>query len=250
MIRSIEIEIAHKIHDNGLRTIRDLKIHSTGGEFVSIVGPSGAGKTTLLRILSGLDRDVNGSIRINGTDTGLWEQHPRIGYVFQEPRLMPWLTVRENLELVAQSDAEGAHIDTLLDQVGMDQFNNAYPAQLSGGMQRRVALARAFLGEPQLLLLDEPFQSLDEPTANSLRALLLSLWQQQGPTVFFVTHQLREAVTLADRIVFVSKRPATVILDHRLPPDRTRDVASDSTSQLCAELLQRHPLLLSGDAGQ
>ncbi len=246
MINSIQIDIQKKLHSNGLCTIRDLSISTSKGEFVAIVGPSGAGKTTLLNIISGLDEQIDGQVLANDTLPLAQLEHNR-SFVFQEPRLMPWLTVRKNIELVLSSEQnqQGA-VQKLLGEVGLQGFEHVYPGQLSGGMQRRVGLARAFIVEPELLLLDEPFQSLDEPTANDLRALLLRLTKKQKPTVFFVTHQLREAVALADRVIFVSARPASVILDYPVELNRPRQIDGDEVTQVCNGLMKKYPDLLSG----
>lgn len=246
MINSIQIDIQKKLHSNGLCTIRDLSISTSKGEFVAIVGPSGAGKTTLLNIISGLDEQIDGQVLANDTLPLAQLEHNR-SFVFQEPRLMPWLTVRKNIELVLSSEQnqQGA-VQKLLGEVGLQGFEHVYPGQLSGGMQRRVGLARAFIVEPELLLLDEPFQSLDEPTANDLRALLLRLTNKQKPTVFFVTHQLREAVALADRVIFVSARPASVILDYPVELNRPRQIDGDEVTQVCNGLMKKYPDLLSG----
>jgi NitT/TauT family transport system ATP-binding protein len=246
MIETIDIDIRRKVYDGGLCAIRDLSFSARGGEFIAIVGPSGAGKTTLLKILCGLDRAVDGRVAING-DSAIWTHRPRIGYVFQESRLMPWLSVRRNIELVtAHRPGLATGVDEILEQVGMAGFADAWPGQLSGGMQRRVALARAFVVEPELLLLDEAFQSLDDPTANGLRNLLLALWRQYHPLVFFVTHRLREALAMADRVLFVSSRPASLILDYPVPLGRPREVEGAEVNTLHTELLTRHPELLSG----
>ncbi|MBX2869450.1 MAG: ABC transporter ATP-binding protein [Acidiferrobacterales bacterium] len=247
MIESIQIQIENKTHRNGLCTIKDLNFSTSAGEFIAIVGPSGAGKTTLLNVISGLDEDIQGEVLVNNRLPLSGLAHHR-GFVFQEPRLMPWLTVQKNIELVLDNNPEKIRaVPKILQEVGLDGFGHLYPGQLSGGMQRRVGLARAFIVEPSLLLLDEPFQSLDEPTANDLRALLLRLWNKRRPSVFFVTHQLREAMTLADRIVFVSARPARVVLDYQVEIERPRIIDGEAVSQACTALLNEFPKLLSGE---
>ncbi len=180
--------------------IADLKLSINSGEFVCLVGPSGCGKTTLLNIIAGLDHDYEGQINF-----GL-RASPSIGYVFQNPRLLPWRTVRENIEL-AVTDFSTANIDALLKTMQLSQFQHVYPERLSLGMCRRVAIIRAFAMNPDVLLMDEPFVSLDSQTARQSRNLLISLWQQRPHTVLFVTHDLREAITIADRIVFLSSAP-------------------------------------------
>jgi NitT/TauT family transport system ATP-binding protein len=213
------------------------------GEFLCLVGPSGSGKTTLLRILAGLDRGFTGRLSL---PPGL---HSAI--VFQEPRLMPWLTVLDNLMLVAPARDAAARDRALalLEEVDIAGFADAYPGQLSGGMQRRVALARALLVTPELLLMDEPFVSLDMPTASHLRALVSRLWRSRRMTGIFVTHDLREAVVLATRLLFLTRSPGRAALDWRpeLPPPGERGAAEIEAA--VAELLTRHPRLLQGEPG-
>lgn len=171
------------------------------GEFVAIIGPSGCGKTTLLNMISGLEssseHQISFSDFLNDNAPAKEQGEPKLGYIFQQSRLMPWLTVRENIELVLQP-TQYSQVDGLLADVGLENKGNYFPRQLSGGMQRRVSIARAFAINPQLLLLDEPFNSLDVPTATKLRQLLIDLCKQRGTTVVLVTHDLQEAVYLAD----------------------------------------------------
>lgn len=213
------------------------------GEFLCLVGPSGSGKTTLLRILAGLDRGFTGQLIL---PPGL---HSAI--VFQEPRLMPWLTVLDNMLLVAGPGGAAARERALalLEEVDIAGFADAYPGQLSGGMQRRAALARALLVAPELLLMDEPFVSLDLPTANHLRALVTRLWRSRRMTTIFVTHDLREAVVLGTRLLFLTRSPGRAALDWRpdLPPPGERGAAEIEAA--VAALLARHPRLLEGMAG-
>jgi NitT/TauT family transport system ATP-binding protein len=204
---------------------------------VAIVGPSGAGKTTLLKIISGLDKAFEGQLQLPAAG--------RIGFMFQEPRLMPWLTVAQNLALVDKT-ASGERLTACLSQVGLKDCADLFPNQLSGGMQRRVALLRAFLVAPQLLLMDEAFQSLDAPTADQLRAHLLELWQGSQPTVLFVTHNLHEELALADRVLFLSAGPSRIALDLPLDLPRPRGVDSPAVQALAQQLLQRYPDLLKG----
>ncbi len=196
--------------------IAGLKLRLREHEFVCLVGPSGCGKTTLLNLIAGLDRDFEGHIRFHKTD------EPRLGYVFQEPRLLPWRTVRENLMLALPPDVEPALIDEWLEIAGLTPFQHTYPTRLSLGMSRRVALVRAFAVQPDLLLMDEPFVSLDVPTAARMRRLLLDLWRHRPHTVLFVTHDLREALELGDRLVFLTPPPTRIARELPLPP-RPRD---------------------------
>ncbi|GAC1624117.1 MAG: ABC transporter ATP-binding protein [Nevskia sp.] len=232
------VKLEHKRYEGrDADTLAALDFELAPGEFAAIVGPSGAGKTTLLKIIAGLDPNYDGRV--------LRDTRARLGFVFQEPRLLPWLSVEANLRLV-QPALDEATLHAALARVGLAGSAKAYPLRLSGGMQRRVALLRAFLIQPELLLLDEPFISLDAPTAESLYALLLELRRDIQPTTLLVTHDLREALALADRILFVSKSPAQVILDHpvNLPRPRRRDDACVAEAQ--AALLEQHPELLTG----
>lgn len=175
--------------------------------FVVLLGPSGIGKTTLLNIVAGLDGDYRGSVTFTSPK-------PRIAYAFQNPRLLPWRTVLENVMLpLASGGANLARARTMLAEVGLADAADAYPERLSLGQQRRVALARAFVIEPDVLLMDEPFVSLDEAGAARLRTLLRMLLKRRPATVMFVTHNSREAVELANRIVLLDGTPAHIVRD-------------------------------------
>ena len=225
--------------------LEDLELVVEPGEFVAIVGPSGAGKSTLLNIVAGLDRHYEGDVGCAPGKNGARDS--RVGYVFQSPRLMPWLTAIDNVRLVLPQEAEGDEAAReILDEVGLRGFEDAYPGRLSGGMQRRVALARAFGVKPALLLMDEPFASLDEPLAWRLRGRLHALWRRHRPTVLFVTHDLTEALSLADRVLFLSPRPGRVVWEQRVELPRPRERDDPGVKHLRAELLARHPELLAG----
>jgi ABC-type nitrate/sulfonate/bicarbonate transport system ATPase subunit len=186
--------------------IKNLKLSIKSGEFVCLVGPSGSGKTTLLNIIAKLDKDYVGEIAV-----GRYNAQSKIGCIFQNPRLLPWRTVRENIELVLDTSQSLAIVDELLEVMQLTDSQQVYPERLSLGMSRRVSIIRAFAIEPDVLLMDEPFVSLDAPTARQVRELLLKLWQNRPHTVLFVTHDLREAITLADRLIFLSARPMSVV---------------------------------------
>lgn len=188
--------------------LRDLRLTAARGEFVCLLGPSGCGKTTLLNIIAGLDRDFDGALSLPTERPG---EKPVIGYVFQQPRLLPWRTVIENVNLVLTPAQRRSGIaDELLSATGLGDSRHVYPERLSVGMMRRVALVRAFAVGPDLLLMDEPFVSLDEPTAARLRELLLEIWLRRPTTVLFVSHDTREVVRLADRVVVMTPSPGTV----------------------------------------
>jgi NitT/TauT family transport system ATP-binding protein len=234
---TLSVAIQSKHFANGHCAIRDLNFTAQAGEFLAIVGPSGAGKSTLLKIISGLDVAFEGKLQLPSAG--------KVGFMFQEPRLMPWLTVAQNLSLVDKA-ANDLTLTQSLSKVGLKDCAHLYPNQLSGGMQRRVALLRAFSVAPQLLLMDEPFQSLDAPTADQLRTHLLDLWQDTKPTVLFVTHNLQEALALADRVLFLSAGPSRIALDLPLELPRPRGVDSPAVLAMAQQLLQRYPDLLKG----
>ncbi|MCU7944326.1 MAG: ABC transporter ATP-binding protein [Candidatus Thiodiazotropha sp. (ex Cardiolucina cf. quadrata)] len=221
--------------------IKNLEFEIVTDAFISLVGPSGAGKSTLLNILSGLDGNFDGSLEWVDGGPGC------VSYVFQDPRLMPWLTVRENVELV-MNDAkkDSSWVDHLLHLVELYERADAFPGQLSGGMQRRVALARAMAIKPDILLLDEPFSSLDAPTAASLREMVLDLWRDHSSAVILVTHNLNEALELADQILFLSKGPASIIHQEALQPSRIDPTVERDSDNLAKALLKRQPGILSG----
>ena len=193
----------------------DLDIHE--GEFVSIIGPSGCGKTTLLRIVGGLLTPTQGSIRLAGSSPDEARQRQDFGAVFQDPALLPWRTAEENVGLSIElrdgsnGDSNDLEVATLLTKVGLDGFQGSYPFQLSGGMKQRVALARALAARPRVLLMDEPFGSLDEMTRTDMGYELLRVWEERPTTVLFVTHSIAEAVMLSDRVVVLSPRPGAVV---------------------------------------
>jgi ABC-type nitrate/sulfonate/bicarbonate transport system ATPase subunit len=207
-------------------------------EFVCLVGPSGCGKTTLLNIIADLDRDYDGKVNV-----GQGKAEPNMGYVFQNPRLLPWRTVRENIELAIEDNSFSENIDALLEVMQLTQFQHVYPERLSLGMSRRVAIIRAFAINPDVLLMDEPFVSLDAPTARQVRGLLISLWQQRPHTVLFVTHDLREAITLADRIVFLAAAPMKVIAEMAVPISRKNRDNEKTIEEFRQQLLHEYPEL-------
>lgn len=234
----LRVDIRAKRHAGAaVDTLGELHFAARSGDFIAIVGPSGAGKTTLLKIIAGLDPAFDGSVSAG--------RGSRVGFVFQEPRLLPWLNVADNLRLV-QPDLSDAAIDAGLARVGLAGTARQFPLRLSGGMQRRVALLRAFLIQPELLLLDEPFISLDAPTADSLYDVLAALRADVMPTTLLVTHDLREALALADRVLFVSRSPARLILDHTVPLSGRRRRDDAAVSEAHHQLMSQHPELLGG----
>jgi NitT/TauT family transport system ATP-binding protein len=218
-----------KVFSNGTLALKDMSLDVERGEFLSLLGPSGCGKSTALRIIAGLGAPSSGTIdwpssKINSR--GLPEGD--VGFVFQEPTLMPWQTVFGNvylplrLQSVSKSAARERIMETLA-SVGLADFANAYPRELSGGMKMRVSIARALVTKPKLLLMDEPFAALDEITRQKLNDDVLRLWKQSGVTVIFVTHSVFESAYLSNRIVVMKARPGQVFADMPLKTSGARD---------------------------
>lgn len=235
----LEIEIASKTYRTSggqpLLAIQDLQFAIADGEFACLVGPSGCGKTTCLRILLGLEHDYDGRVERAGGDA-------RIGVAFQEPRLLPWRTVTENVRIAQPAELRERKLDELFSRMGLAGFEHFYPGELSLGLARRAALARAFAVQPGLLLLDEPFVSLDEATASDLRKLLIDVWQSRPTTALMVTHNLREAVQLADRIIVMSARPGRVLGEYPVTTERAKR-SPDLVAAMSADLASRFSVL-------
>lgn len=231
-----------------LEVVRPLDLHVEAGTFVSIVGPSGCGKSTLLRMVAGLEQASSGAVTIGGAAPVNLRRAKQLAMVPQQPGLLPWRTVGANASLLLDIDPGRnpvSHPDPieLLAEVGLDEFVDRHPHELSGGMQQRVALVRGFsLGAP-LVLMDEPFAALDEITRAEMRGLLTRMLQRHPATVVFVTHSITEAVFLSDRVLVVSPRPTTVVADVAVPLPRPRTDDLEDTPEfvrLCSEL--RHHL--------
>jgi NitT/TauT family transport system ATP-binding protein len=217
-----------------VEAVRGLSFAIDPGEIVCLIGPSGAGKTTTLRILLGLDTDFDGHV------AGAEEA----GIVFQEPRLLPWRSVEHNVRLGLPRMDRARDLDALFERLGLTPWRGRFPGALSLGMQRRVSLARALAGRPRVLVLDEPFVSLDDAAAAALRALVVDTVDSAGMSVLMVTHNVAEAIAVADRLLLVSRRPASLVAD--IPLDRprgTRDRAwADATR---TSLAARHPEVIA-----
>ena len=195
-----------------VEVVRNLKLRLEAGSFGALIGPSGCGKTTILRIAAGLDRDFVGELHTPGSG--------RLGMVFQEPRLLPWRTVEQNIRLALPAGEAAVDLTEMVAILGLGDHLARYPGELSLGLARRAAIARAFAARPDFLLLDEPFVSLDEATAARLRGELVALTTRTKVTTLLVTHDLAEAIQLADRLFFLSDRPTRVIAEKALPPPR------------------------------
>ena len=233
---ALTVRIARKDHD-ATRVLDRLEMDLPSRAFTCLIGPSGCGKTTTLRILLGLDRDWEGEIDPRFAAA-------RLAAAFQEPRLLPWRTVARNVALALGEGASEDRVEEALAEVGLGGLGGRFPAQLSLGQARRASLARAFAVRPEILLLDEPFVSLDEGTAQRLRGLLLDLWRRDPVTVLMVTHNVREAVSLADRIVLLTERPARVagVVEVGMPRE-ARDAAA--VGAFAADLARRFPALVT-----
>lgn len=226
------------------RAVGPLDLYISDERVIGIVGPSGCGKSTLLRLFAGLDHASSGVIRLDGAD--IVAPREEIGIVFQEPRLMPWLTVAQNIGFglwhLRKADRDRA-VGDVLHKVGLEQFADALPKQLSGGMAQRVGIARALVLKPRLLLLDEPFGALDPLTRVKMQDHLLELVGKDVPTVIVITHDIDEALVLSDRILVLEGPPATIRRDIAVPLDHPRRRSSPEFQQiketLLADLLPR-----------
>jgi len=219
----LEIVDLAKRFANGVTALGPLDLFVGRGEIVGVVGTSGCGKSTLLRIIGGLEPATGGTVRIDGE--GVRGPRPETGIVFQEPRLMPWLTVAGNVTFGLDGLPRAkrrALADAALAKVGLTRFAQALPRELSGGMAQRVALARALVTEPEILLLDEPFSALDAFTRIRLQDELLRLWAIDRPTLLFVTHDIDEALALADRVIVLRGHPGRIRRDDRIDLPRPR----------------------------
>jgi NitT/TauT family transport system ATP-binding protein len=212
----IAVSLRHvtKAYDNGVMALGPIDLEVRRGEFISLLGPSGCGKSTALRLIAGLSGPSSGTVRVARRAVTEHARHP-VGFVFQEPTLMPWTTVRENVRLPLKLahlpfSAAKARVDEALAQVGLSEFADAYPRELSGGMKMRVSLARALVTDPDILLMDEPFAALDEITRFRLNNDLLALWRNLRKTVIFVTHSVFESVYLSQRVLVMTSRPGRI----------------------------------------
>jgi ABC-type nitrate/sulfonate/bicarbonate transport system ATPase subunit len=230
----IEIRAVHKEFAKGERRVvalEDIELTVAEREFVAILGPSGCGKSTLLNMVAGFDLPTRGSVKVAGE--AIVAPAPTRGVVFQEPALFPWLTVMDNVvfgpKTLGQSAARyRARAAQIIEQVGLSGFEASYPAELSGGMRQRVGIARVLIMEPKVLLMDEPFGSLDAQTRTLMQELLLALWERHQQTVLFITHDIEEAVLLADRVCVMTARPGRIkkSMEVRMPRPRSIELTT------------------------
>ena len=217
-VPEIALNSVSKRYSTGGLALEEISFSAERGEFVTLLGPSGCGKSTLLRLISGLSATTDGSIRVNGMTPENARQ--LMSFIFQDPTLMPWRTVEQNVGLSLELEHAARPLRTeriaaILNLVGLKHFAKRYPRELSGGMKMRASIARALIGRPRILLLDEPFAALDEMTRDRMNEELLRLYDEQKWTVLFVTHSVAEAVFLSTRIVILSAHPGRVA--HDLP---------------------------------
>ncbi len=240
-IREVEKKVEIKIDDvgmtfkdnqgNDVQALKNINLDIHEGEFISLLGPSGCGKTTLLRMIADLLEPTSGTIRIDGMTPKEIRLQQKFGIVFQSPVLFDWRTVKKNVELPLEimyynKQDRSDRADKMLELVGLNDFANHYPRQLSGGMQQRVGIARAFAIRPNILLMDEPFSALDEFTREKLHEDLLRIWAKTNKTVIFVTHNIAESVFLSDRVCVLSPHPGrlSAVVDIDLPRPRTLEM--------------------------
>jgi NitT/TauT family transport system ATP-binding protein len=248
MPAEITCERARKIYGQGaaaFEAVSSATFSVEKGEFVSLLGPSGCGKSTLLMMIAGLEAVTEGLITASGTP--IEEPVSEIGIVFQDPTLLPWKTAIQNvlfpIEMMRRDT--GAYRNQamqLLQVVGLGDAINKRPGQLSGGMRQRVSLCRALIADPSILLMDEPFSALDAITRDDMNIVLLDLWERYRKTVLFVTHSIREAVLLSDRILVMGRTPSRIIADVKIPFARPRDFAIGETAEfneLCGRLREQ-----------
>jgi NitT/TauT family transport system ATP-binding protein len=243
----VSVENVGKRYDGArgpVRALDGVSFDVVDGEFVCVVGPSGCGKTTLFRIIAGLEPPTHGRVALDGRD--LDGPTTDLGLVFQEYHLFPWLTVADNVgfgpdHAGMQREERDARVRELIDLVGLDGSADSYPRDLSGGMKQRVALARALAMDPSLLLMDEPFGAVDAQTKRMLQDELLDIWTETGKTVLFVTHDVEEAVRLADRVIVMAADPGQIktVVDVDLPRPRSRtDETFGATYERVLDLIE------------
>ena len=245
MIRLDGVEKTYRTRRGDVvRAVDDVTLHVAENEFVTLVGPSGCGKSTLLRLVAGLTPATRGAIRVR--DTAVREPFPDVGFVFQQPVLLPWRSVLDNVlfsvEMLGQPPRQyRKQAADLLELTGLGGFETKYPRELSGGMQQRVAICRALLPDPSLLLMDEPFGALDAMTREEMSLELLRVWEERRKTILFVTHSIPEAILLADRVVVMTARPGRIarVLTIDLPRPRTMELEFDPRFKAASDEVRR-----------
>ena len=225
----LSFEQLDKTYPNGTHALAGIDLQLAAGELVAVIGGSGCGKSTLLRLAAGLDRPTGGRVLLDGAP--ITTPHPAVGVVFQEPRLLPWLKISDNIAFgirhLAREERAG-RVERALERIGLAGYGEAWPRELSGGQAQRVAIARALVTRPKVMLLDEPFSALDAFTRAALQTALLDLWATAEPTLVIVTHDVEEAVILADRIVVMQPEPGRVFSEIRVDIPRPRRRLDDA----------------------
>ncbi|MBB3148469.1 NitT/TauT family transport system ATP-binding protein [Phyllobacterium trifolii] len=224
-----------------LEVISGISMSVAEGEFVAVVGPSGSGKSTILRALCGLLKPSGGEVTVDGKPVS--GPPPGVGFMFQKDALLPWRTVAGNIRIGAElgsvpADQHEARIASLIKLLRLEGFENAWPRQLSGGMRQRVSLGRLLAYQPSLMLMDEPFGALDYQTKIAMGRELLSVWEAERRSIIFVTHDIEEAVTLADRVVVFSARPARIIADYKVDIPRPRHLRAMRSDPVFTQLTE------------
>lgn len=257
-VASSKIIVSHidKIYTNGKKStkaIDDVSIDIQDNDFVCVVGPSGCGKSTLLRMLAGLDFPTKGKIVVNDVDVR--GPGPDRGMVFQSYTLFPWMNVEDNIKFGLKikklpKDEQQKITDRYLDIIGLRKFAKAYPKELSGGMKQRVAIARALANQPEVLLMDEPFGALDPHTKSMMQLLMREIWEQDHPTVVFITHDIDEAVFLANKIYVMSARPGKIIREVNVYLTHKRGLELKDTPEFIKIRKEINELLYSADSDE
>ena len=237
-VPAIELKHVRKEFAKGERrvvAVEDVDLAVSHREFVAVLGPSGCGKSTLLNMVAGFERPTSGRVLAGGTLVG--EPSPQRAVVFQEPALFPWLSVLGNVVFGPKTQGQPAaeyraHAARIIDQVGLGGFESHYPAELSGGMRQRVGIARALIMRPQVLLMDEPFGSLDAQTRSLMQELLLAVWESHHQTVLFITHDIEEALLLADRVCVMTARPGRIKKTINVDIPRPRSIEVTTSPEL------------------
>ena len=236
----LQIDGLNKDKFNNLNIIKDFNLEIKNNEVVAIIGPSGIGKSTLLNILSGNDTDFKGDVKINRDI-----KNKKMSFIFQSHNLLPWLTALENILLVCNNESiKKNYAREILSEVGLENFINTYPNNLSGGMKRRVSIARAFVNKPNILLMDEPFVSLEKPLANQLRKQTIDLIKKNKVTAILVTHDLKEAIMFANRIIFCNNSPMKIILEKKIKLNNEPNYDNDEVDLIYKNIISENPSIL------
>ena len=252
LIACQQVSQSYRTPQGPLVALENVTFTAQAQAFVAIVGPSGCGKTTLLKLLAGLIQPTSGRISLDHSRGNGQSRH---AMVFQEHGLLPWLTVRDNIAFGLEAQGIGqrerfAQAAHWLEEVGLTAFADSYPHQLSLGMRQRAALARAFIIEPQMLLMDEPFSALDAQTKWLMQDMLLRLWQHHQQTIVYVTHDVHEAILLSDRVCVMRGRPSTILREFSIPLARPRNLLDKKQGAMIQDLAQHIWSLLEADIRQ